>query len=67
MNWTTILLLRFGVGLMAMVLAYVICVSAKKIVASIKKALAFINSFRSAHFHQTWNKTQVDEFNYKLH
>ena len=55
MNWTTILLLRFGVGLMAMVLAYVICVSAKKIVASTKKALVFINGFRSAHFHHAEN------------
>ena len=55
MNWTTILLLRFGVGFMAMVLAYVICVSVEEIVASTKKALAFINSFRSAHFHHAEN------------
>ena len=51
MDWTTILLLKLAGGLMAMALAYAICVSVEEIVAASKKSLAFIRSFHSAHFH----------------
>ena len=83
MDWTTMLQLRIGGGLMAIALAYVICVFVKEIVALTKKASAFINSFHGAHCHHAQNgvsgkkgvkkvkrfldKTQVNEFYYKLH
>ena len=80
MDWITKLqLIRIGGGLMAIALAYVICVFVKETVALTKKASAFINSFHGAHCHHAQNgvsgkkgvkkvnlfldKNQVGEFN----
>jgi len=55
MDLTTMFLINIAMGLTAMALACVICVTMEKAVAAGKKALVLANGYCKAHFHHAWD------------
>ena len=52
MDWTTLLLIKFGGGLIAMALACGVCIAIEKLISASKNALAKHHSIHCASSHR---------------